>query len=151
MKLNQLNILLADDDTDDCSFFDKALKGIPIPTHLTVVHDGEQLMTYLFKNSKNLPDVLFLDLSMPRKNGFECLTEIKENKKLKDLLVIMFSTSFPQDKNYEEKIIKILLNTGAYDYIRKSEDFAQLKQVIHNTIILVGKNIHLMAKGKIYD
>jgi CheY-like chemotaxis protein len=140
MKLNLLNILLADDDTDDCSFFDKALKEIPITTDLKIVHDGEQLMTYLFENSKNLPDVLFLDLSMPRKNGFECLTEIKENIRLKDLLVVMFSTSFPQDRNYEENMITMLLNLGAYEYIRKPVDFAQLKQVIHNTLIRVEEN-----------
>src|SRR5450759_3766148 len=98
MNLKQLNILLADDDTDDCFFFDKALRETPIATHLTIVHDGEQLMDYLSKNSEHLPDVLFLDLSMPRKTGFECLSEIKENKKLKDLPVVMFSTSFPQDR-----------------------------------------------------
>ena len=56
-----LNILLADDDTDDRFFFDKALKEIPIATHLTTVHDGEQLMNYLSENSEHLPDVLFLD------------------------------------------------------------------------------------------
>ena len=151
MKLDQLKILLADDDTDDCSFFDKALKEIPITTNLTIVHDGEQLMTYLLENSKNLPDVLFLDLSMPRKNGFECLTEIKENIKLKDLPVVMFSTSFPQDKNYEENMINMLLNFGAYDYIRKPVDFTQLKKVIHNTLILVEKIIRRMDKGKICD
>jgi CheY-like chemotaxis protein len=148
MNLNQLNVLLADDDTDDCSFFDKALGEIPIATHLTFVHDGEQLMNYLFKNSEHLPDVLFLDLSMPRKNGFECLSEIKENKKLKDLPVVMFSTSFPQDMNYEEKMINILLKIGAHDYIRKSGDFAQLKQVIHKTLNKVVENNSLNVQVK---
>ena len=148
MNLNQLNVLLADDDTDDCSFFDKALREIPIATHLTFVHDGEQLMNYLSKNSEHLPDVLFLDLSMPRKNGFECLSEIKENKKLKDLPVVMFSTSFPQDMNYEEKMINMLLKIGAYDYIRKSGDFAQLKQVIHNTLNKVVENNSLNVQVK---
>src|SRR5471030_460081 len=96
-----LNVLLADDDTDDCIFFEKALKEILIETHLSIVHDGEELMKYLLKNSEKLPDVLFLDISMPRKNGFECLTEIKENKKLKDIPVLMFTTSYPRDLNYE--------------------------------------------------
>jgi CheY-like chemotaxis protein len=146
MNLNQLNILLADDDTDDCCFFSKALREIPIATIPVIVHDGEQLMDYLFKNSEHLPDVLFLDLSMPRKNGFECLCEIKENKKLKDLLVIMFSTSYPHDRNYEENMINTLLKIGAHDYIRKSGDFAQLKQVIHNTLIMVAENNSLKGQ-----
>jgi CheY-like chemotaxis protein len=148
MILDQLNILLADDDTDDCSFFDRALKEIPIATNLIIVHDGEQLLDYLSENSEHLPDVLFLDLSMPRKNGFECLSEIKENEKLKDLLVVMFSTSFPKDRNYEENMIKMLLKIGAYDYIRKSGDFAQLKQVIHNTLIMVAENNLPAGQGK---
>jgi len=149
MNLNQLNILLADDDTDDCLFFKKALEELLLSTHLTIVHDGEQLLNYLSKNSEHLPDVLFLDLSMPRKNGFECLSEIKENKKLKDLLVVIFSTSFPQDRNYEENMIKMLLKIGARDYIRKSGDFAQLKQVIHNTLIMVAENNSPDRQGKI--
>ena len=132
-----LNILLADDDTDDCFFFDKALKEIPIATHLTTVNNGEQLMNYLIENSDHLPDVLFLDLSMPRKTGFECLSEIKKNKKLKDLPVIMFSTSFPRDINYEQGLIDLLYQIGAQEYIRKPSDFAKLKEVIHNELILI--------------
>jgi CheY-like chemotaxis protein len=140
MSLTQLNVLLADDDIDDCSFFDKALREIPVATNLTIVHDGEQLLNYLLENSDNLPEVLFLDLSMPRKNGFECLHDIKENKELKDIFVVMFSTSFPQNIYYEETMINMLLKIGANDYIRKSGDFAQLKQIIHNILIRVAEN-----------
>jgi CheY-like chemotaxis protein len=146
MTLNRLNIVLADDDTDDCSFFDKALKEISIATNLTIVHDGEQLMNYLYSHSEHLPDALFLDLSMPRKNGFECLSEIKESVQLKDLLIVMFSTSFPQDRNYEENMISLLLKLGAHDYIRKSGDFAQLREVIHKTLITVEEKNSLVGK-----
>src|ERR1035437_7067184 len=125
-----LNILLADDDTDDRLLFAKALNEISIATHLTTVHDGEQLMNYLSENSDNLPHVLFLDLNMPRKNGFECLCEINENEKLKDLSVIILSTSYPQDKSYELGMISNLFKLGARVYIRKPSDFAQLKQTI---------------------
>ena len=134
MNSIQLNILLAEDDQDDRDFFDMALKEIPISTHLTTVYDGEQLMNYLYKNSEYLPNVLFLDLNMPRKNGFECLCEIKENEKLKDLLVVMFSTSYPRDSIYEEDMINRLLKIGAHDFIRKSDNLAQLKQFIHQVI-----------------
>jgi CheY-like chemotaxis protein len=130
-----LNILLADDDTDDRFFFEQALKEIPIANHLTSVHDGDQLMNNLFANSEHLPDVLFLDLSMPRKTGFECLSEIKEHKILKDLHVVMFSTSFPRDLDYERDMIKMLYEIGAQDYIRKPSDFTELKQVIQKALI----------------
>ena len=139
MKLKQqgtpLNIMLADDDRDDRFFFTKALKEIPIATHLTTVNDGEQLMDYLSENSVHLPDVLFLDLSMPRKTGFECLSEIKENKKLKELPVIMFSTSYTRGIDLEHNLKNTLLKMGAQDYIRKGSDYSHLKQTIHHVLI----------------
>lgn len=133
-SLAPFNILLADDDIDDRFFFSKALKEIPLLTNLTVVHDGEELMNYLEKNTENLPDILFLDLSMPRKTGFECLYEIKDNEKLKDMPVVMFSTSFPSDNTYEQGMIETLKKIGAQDYIRKPGDFKLLKELIHNII-----------------
>ena len=83
MKL--LNILLADDDNDDCTFFEAALSALNLKTQLKTVNDGEALMTYLSENVHQLPDVLFLDLNMPRKNGFECLTDLKENNRFKQI------------------------------------------------------------------
>lgn len=129
-----LKILLAEDDADDRFFFAKALNELSIDAHLTMVHDGEALMEYLSKHLKDLPDVLFLDLSMPRKSGFECLTEIKDELQLLDLPVIMFSTSYPRDNNYEQSMIKMLMNIGAYDFIRKPSGFKELKAVIYESL-----------------
>ena len=107
MNLKNVNVLLAEDDIDDCNFFEEALKELVLPTNLVVVHEGEQLMEQL-TNSKNvLPDVLFLDLNMPRKNGFECLTEIKKSNKLSQLPIIIFSTSLEPD------VVNLLYNNGA--------------------------------------
>jgi CheY-like chemotaxis protein len=131
-----LKILLADDDTDDCFFFEKAVEELQLSTHLKIVHDGQQLMNYLSENSKDLPDVLFLDLNMPRKNGFECLCEIKEDTRLKVIPVVMFSTAFPQDQIYEANMINTLLKIGAHHFIRKPGDFEQLKQIIYLTLTM---------------
>ena len=131
------NILLADDDTDDCYLFEKALKEIPIATHLTSVSNGEELMDYLFKKSMNPPDVLFLDLSMPRKTGYECLIEIKENKKLEVIPIIVFTTSIPSNIGAEGKLSNTLIKFGALDYVRKPIDFDQFKHVIHQALIRV--------------
>lgn len=132
-----IKILLADDDKDDRFFFEKALSEISIASDLSIAHDGEQLMQHLSENLKNLPDVLFLDLNMPRKNGFECLTEMKENKKLKHIPVVMFSTSYPRDKNYERDMINMLYKIGALDFIRKPDDFSVLKKVIQDSLMKV--------------
>lgn len=130
-----LNILLADDDMDDRIFFEKALKEISLDTTLRTVHNGEQLMEDLARHADPLPDILFLDLSMPRKTGFECLAEIKENKKLKDITVIMFTTSFTRGFDLEDNLKNTLNRMGAYDYIRKPADFNELKQIIEKTLI----------------
>lgn len=134
METNQknalINILLADDDKDDRLFFENALKEITIPTQLKTVNDGEELMDYLGKSLEHLPDILFLDLSMPRKTGYECLTEIKENIKLKDIHVVVFSTSYTRDKVYELNLANRLFEIGAQNYIRKPGDFKQLRNII---------------------
>ena len=135
MSSTLLNILFADDDKDDRFLFEQALKGIPIDTHLTTVFDGEQLMKYLEEHYEALPDLLFLDLSMPRKSGLECLSEIKKDEKLKGLPVILFSTSFSKDSKNEAILKDNISEIGAYDYIRKPADFEELKKVIHATLI----------------
>ncbi len=141
-NLKILNILLADDDMDDCLFFKEALEALPLTTKLTTVHDGEQLMTYLLKHTEQLPNVLFLDINMPRKNGFECLSEIKHHEKLKDLPVVMFSTSGSREN------ITVLFNTGADVYVRKPSNFAQLVQVIHHALPMAAENIFSNGKLK---
>ena len=135
MNLRQLNILLADDDFDDCNFFKQALEALPLSTKLSIVNDGEQLMIYLDENAENLPDVLFLDLNMPRKNGLECLSDIKQDKKLKDLPVVIFSTSNSPDK------INMVFKIGGLVYVHKPGDFSQLKQVILHALPIAVENI----------
>jgi CheY-like chemotaxis protein len=78
---------------------------------------------------------------MPRKNGFECLVEIRENEKLNDLSVVIFSTSYPQDKSYELGMISQLFNLGARVYIRKPTDFNQLKQLIDHSLRMVVEKV----------
>ncbi|MFM9984273.1 MAG: response regulator [Flavobacteriales bacterium] len=147
MDSKQLNVLLADDDTDDRIFFKQILEQLPLATHLTTVLDGKQLMDYLVENTEQLPDVLFLDLSMPQKTGFECLAEIKENEKWKDIPVVILSTFYQRDIVYEQNIILTLSRIGAEDYIRKPGDFLQLKEIIHQALIRVSEKRSLSEQG----
>lgn len=121
-------LLLADDDPDDCLFFEQALKEIPVNTSLKMVKNGEVLMQYLLNETNTLPDILFLDLNMPRKNGFECLAEIKTNENLKNLPVVVCSTSL------NHQVVNTVQSDGADYYIRKPSSYTQLKNVIEEVI-----------------
>lgn len=125
--------MLADDDEDDRAFFKEALDELLIPVTLTTVNDGVELMDFL-SMSHTLPDILFLDLNMPRKSGYECLTEIKKIDRLKYLIVIVFSTSL------DMKVVDLMYETGASYYIKKPGEFSKLKTVIENAIIISFKN-----------
>ena len=132
MNKYQYTLLLADDDDDDCTFFNEALDEIPVSAAITTVNDGVQLLQFLENNT--LPDILFLDLNMPRKNGFECMTEIKNSDKLKDLPIIIFSTSL------DINIVDQMYEKGAIYYIKKPGDFNKLKKVIENALIISAEN-----------
>ncbi|MBF4493367.1 response regulator [Flavobacterium sp. JLP] len=131
MNQQHYNLLLADDDEDDCSFFREALDELSLPVSLVTVNDGVQLMDYLKANApNNLPDILFLDLNMPRKNGHECLKEIKEIDDFQNLAVIIFSTSL------DTEIVDLMYSKGATYYIRKPGEFSKLKKVIGNALAI---------------
>ena len=131
VKQNQviLHILLADDDIDDGLLFKDAIDELNTPVELTVIHDGEQLMQWLHK-SPVPPDLLFLDINMPRKNGFACLVEIKGSETLKKIPVIILSTSL------DPISIRLLYAHGALHCIRKPNKFGQLMTLLKTAINL---------------
>ena len=130
MNDDALHILLADDDEDDRLFFKDAIEEVKVKTVVRIVEDGVQLMDYLNKPEISLPNVVFLDLNMPRKNGMECLKEIRSNHKLKDLSVVIYSTS-ASEEDIEATFVK-----GANVYIKKPNDFDELKRVLGQVLSL---------------
>ncbi len=126
-------ILLADDDADDCLLFVNALDEINLNTSVETAQDGEQLMHYL-NNAPLLPDIIFMDMNMPRKNGAACLTEIKANEKLKSIPIVIISTSL------EPSLIEFLYTNGAHYFIRKPNSFSKLKFLLQNSITSLAQN-----------
>jgi CheY-like chemotaxis protein len=122
-------ILLAEDDSDDCMLFTDAFNEVSLNLQLAIVNDGVQLLDFLFEETK-LPQIIFLDLNMPLKNGFECLKELKENEKLKDIPVIIYSTSASPTDIEKSKQLK------AHLYVTKPNSFIQLKKVIQRVLIM---------------
>ncbi|NUY79436.1 response regulator [Flavobacterium sp. MAH-1] len=128
MKPVKAKILLADDDEDDRLFFKDALESLKMDTEVDMVHDGEKLLEYLEDDSNELPHILFLDLNMPCKNGFECLDAIRQSTRLKDMTVAIYSTS-GDDRDIETAFVK-----GANVYIRKPSDFDMLKKTLSEVL-----------------
>ena len=128
MPEEALYILLADDDEDDRLFFKDAIEEVKVKTVVTLLNDGLQLMEYLNTPGVKLPHVVFLDLNMPIKGGMQCLKEIRSDSKLKDLSIAIYSTS-ASEEDIEETFVK-----GANIYIKKPNDFGELKRILAEVI-----------------
>ncbi len=123
-------IMLADDDPDDRLLFTDAFDELKISTKVQTFCDGAELMTYLNSENAILPEILFLDLNMPKKNGLECLKEIKTNEKLSKIAVAIYSTSSSEEHIEETFVI------GANIYIKKPNDFNALKKVLQDVVTM---------------
>ena len=134
MNKASLSILMCDDNDDDRFFFKEALQQVAMLSTLTVVNNGEELMDYLSKNVQQLPGVIFLDLNMPRKNGFECLQEIKESKVFNKIPVIILSTT-----NYSDAI-DTTYKAGAFLYIIKPSSISKLQREIEKSLVMIKGN-----------
>jgi two-component system, chemotaxis family, response regulator Rcp1 len=103
----RINILLVEDSPSDVRLTQEALKDTKIPHEMFVVNDGEQAMAYLKecheRGHSHLPNVILLDLNMPKKNGHEVLAEIKEVKDFAHIPVILLTVS-QQDKDIMEAL-----------------------------------------------
>lgn len=128
MKNETYHILLADDDASDRMIFETAFSEIKIETNVDTFQDGVKLMDWLNAPNTVLPQFIFLDLNMPRKNGLECLKEIRSNTKMKEVFVAIYSTSDNQ-KDMEETFLR-----GANVYITKPNDFGSLKQLLYKAV-----------------
>jgi CheY-like chemotaxis protein len=117
-------IMLADDDADDRMLFEEALREICKQARFVSSIDGFDLLDRLQETYPPPPDVIFLDINMPRLNGLECLDKIKSNINYKSIPIVIFSTS-----NSEENINNAY-SRGANHYIQKPCNFKDLIKII---------------------
>jgi CheY-like chemotaxis protein len=123
-----ITIFLAEDDEDDLILFKEAVRDYPKPVRLTWLKDGEELMKLLKEERAVKPDMIFLDINMPRKNGFECLSDMRQEATLKHIPVIIFSTS------NDSALVSWMYNSGANLYLCKPTDFHQLRDAVRKAI-----------------
>lgn len=121
------SILLVDDNDDDYIFFSDTLKRLYPDIKLTRAEDGRHGMNTLHE-MKPMPDLIFLDINMPRMNGWECLAAIKANQETAHIPVVMFTTSSLKAEISKAKAL------GANLFVTKPFDYSSFKVVLQNAI-----------------
>lgn len=125
---NQIVILMADDDEEDCMLTEDALKESYVTNPIFFVHDGEELLRYLRKEGEYKealrPGLILLDLNMPRMSGREALSEIKSDSNLRDIPVVILTTS------KDDIDIVNSYKLGANSYITKPITFQGLVETL---------------------
>jgi CheY-like chemotaxis protein len=124
------SIFLADDDDDDCVLFQDAMNEVAHDHELVIAYDGQELLEVLSARVPPKPRMIFIDLNMPRKNGIECLQEIKRIEKLKDIPVIILSTSS------QALSIETAYAHGADHYVTKPGTYSMLKKTIETVLAI---------------
>jgi CheY-like chemotaxis protein len=119
--------MIIDDDEDDRFFFKEALADLRNSPRCLEAINGEDALNQLRKID-SVPDFIFLDVNMPRMAGRECLIEIKRDAKLKNCVVVMYSTSF------SEETIKEFVNFGASTCLQKPTDINKLHEQILDVV-----------------
>lgn len=129
-KTTAMTVLIADDDADDRMFLEQAMRQNGYDQNIRFVEDGEELMDYLRQqgryNEQNAPwpNILLLDLNMPRKNGFQALSEIKDDPNLRRLPVVVMTTS-----SADEDVVKTYM-LGVNSFVTKPFNFNRLVEMV---------------------
>lgn len=130
--LKTIDILMADDDSDDRLMAKEAFEENKLANNIFFVEDGEELLEYLnnkgkYEGANNpLPGLILLDLNMPKKDGREALREIKSDPKLRRIPVVVLTTS-----KAEEDILRSY-DLGVNSFISKPVTFDELVRVIRD-------------------
>lgn len=125
-----IEILLVEDSVGDIELITEALQDSKVKNNLNIVNDGIEAMEYLNKKGKYKkslrPDLVFLDLNMPKKDGREVLKEIKADATLRQIPVVVMTTSD------DEQDIAKSYDLQASCYVTKPVDFEQFIKVVQS-------------------
>lgn len=121
--MKQRSFLLVDDDPDDTFLFSEVLHDVDPSIGFHTAANGQEALDML-KNSTSLPDLIFLDLNMPRMGGVECLSMLKSDEALKNIPVIIYTTSS------QSKDIEVTIQKGAVCFITKPSNMKELTEIL---------------------
>ena len=129
MNADLISVLLVDDDAGDVLLVREAFEDHKVGNVLSVVSDGVEAMQYVRGEGEHAdavrPDLILLDLNLPRKSGIEVLADIKSDPHLSTIPVVVLTTS-----EAEEDIVRAY-KLHANAYITKPVDFEQFSQIVH--------------------
>lgn len=125
-----INILLAEDNQDEIILIEEAIVESNLRIELSVVRNGAEAMKYLRKEGRfelaSTPDVLILDLNMPKKTGSEVILEIRADDTLKSLPIILMSTSNTTEFDFQGR------KKGEFCFVAKPSDYFEFKTLIQS-------------------
>ncbi|MDL1984137.1 MAG: response regulator [Deltaproteobacteria bacterium] len=129
MRPEDIKILLIEDNPDDIELTLRAFKKHNLANHITVARDGEEALDIIFQHGKESaeglrPDLILLDLKLPKVDGMEVLRQIKENSETKVIPVIVLTSS------KEESDLAESYRLGVNSYIRKPVNFEKFAEVV---------------------
>ncbi|MDR7370391.1 response regulator [Flavobacterium aquidurense] len=140
--MTDLTIFYTDDDDDDLSIFADAVESLPEKIQLKTYNGGDKLLTAIY-NPPPIPHLIFLDLNMPGKNGFDVLAELRSSEK-KDIPIVIFSTS------NEPGIIERCRTLGANYFITKPVLMSDIVKSIEHALSIDWKKFVPDTKNFVY-
>jgi two-component system response regulator len=127
-RITPFEILLVEDNAGDARLLKEAFRDIETPCNINVVKDGVDALRFLYRQdeffSSPRPDLILLDLNLPRKDGREVLADVKQNESVKSIPVIVLTTSS------SEKDIQTAYGLYANSYIKKPVDLDEFEHVV---------------------
>jgi two-component system response regulator len=117
--MNEKTILLVEDNPDDVALTRRALDKHKLANRLVIARDGVEALDYLLDEAGTLPEVVLLDLKLPRMDGLELLRQVRANPRTRHVPVVVLTSSD------EERDVIANYSLGANGYVRKPVDFEQ--------------------------
>lgn len=124
-ELNLIRVVLVDDDAEDREFFEEVIEELPFNVALTVYKNGQEFVDGMVSGGSPVPDLVFLDLNMPIKNGKDALKELRAMEEFKTIPVIAIYSTSTSEADQADTFL-----AGADAFISKPTDYRDLKHLI---------------------
>ncbi|MBC7905081.1 MAG: response regulator [Gemmatimonadaceae bacterium] len=136
----KIDILLIEDDADDVELLQEALKNGGIVYDMRVLKDGSAALNH-FKKPDHFPDVIVMDLNLPKVHGKELIKEIKSHDQLRDISLLILTTSSSKED------IDFAYKSGADNYIVKPTSIEEIQNTVHAIVELGNKKFNASSPG----